>query len=587
MTNCLSRRVTVAILAATVMAVVAITAIISVRDPDRSSVATANLWITTPDQALLLARQPPVPLTFSNPAPDSVVVTVDPHRRFQSVDGFGASFTDSSAWLLATKLSGEQRRKVMSSLFDPVIGAGLSYLRQPMGSSDFALERYTYDDMPAGLNDPSLASFSIAADERYVLPLLRQAIRLNPRLKVMATPWSPPAWMRTGDSILRSDGGTLRPEYYEAYAWYFVKFVQAYAAAGVSVDAVTVQNEPVASPGPAPGMEMSPQEQAAFIAHLGPALRAAGLNTRLFALDHNWNQAPYAKSVLADPKAAQYVDGTAFHCYGGDPSMQGDIHDAFPSKSINVTECSGGEWSPDFGESLRWTVEQLLIGSLRNWASTVLMWNIALDDRHGPTNGVCTNCRGLVTVDAATGAVRYNPEYYALAHAARVVEPGAVRIETHASGTDIKDVAFQNADGSFGLVTLNTAPAPRTLSVRAGTRSLTTSLPAGAVASFRWNNENPTAAAPGENAYGTRPFGEPGTVQPGLVGRAGRAGRAGRGPRAGTSLAGARTRRPPGSSAGAPIPGRETQPAQQRLKIGYCSEMAGSRHSQFEIPYSV
>jgi glucosylceramidase len=440
-----------------------------------------RVWLTTPDQAHLLERRPDIAF---DEAPAPLSVQVDDRRQFQAMDGFGASFTESAA-VVMQGLTADARSEVMRRLFDPASGIGLSFLRQPMGASDFALDNYSYDDVPGGMSDLSLVAFSVARDDAAVVPLLREALGWNPQLAIMATPWSPPAWMKSSRSMI---GGTLDPAAHEAYAGYFVRFVQEFAARGIPVSTVTVQNEPHFSPTGYPGMLLSPAQEAEFIGrHLGPALAAAGIATRIMAFDGNWDGAPRALQVLADPVARPFVAGTAFHCYAGSPSRQQEVRARHPDKAIYVTECSGGGWSPDFATNLRWGVHTLLIEAVRNWASTVVTWNIALDQHSGPTNGGCQDCRGVVTVDTATGRVAYNVEYYVLGHASAFVCPGAVRVAStnHGEGS-VETVAFRNPDGSSVLVALNSGPEPLSFRVRWPDAGFRWTLPAGAVATFVW-----------------------------------------------------------------------------------------------------
>ncbi len=437
-------------------------------------------WVTTGDQTQLLSRQPD--LEFGDGAVP-LTVTVDDRQEFQQIVGFGASFTESAAVLVHDRLDAPERDQLMRRLFDRETGIGLSLLRQPMGASDFALGNYTYDDAPD--DDASLASFSVARDDAVVVPLLVEARRLNPRVQVIATPWSPPAWMKSGRSLI---GGTLEPASYEPYARYFVRFVQEYAARGIPVSAVTVQNEPHFSPPSYPGMLMAPTEEAEFVGrHLGPALDAAGTGTRVLAFDGNWDGAARAIAVLDDPVARQFLAGVAFHCYAGHPSQQDEVHDRHPDKAIYVTECSGGGWSPDFAANLRWGAQTLLIEAIRHWAGAVVLWNMALDQDGGPKNGGCQNCRGVVTVDTRTGRVGYNVEYYLLGHASKFVTPGAVRVASTSFGPgSIETVAFRKPDGGHVLIVLNWADERRDFGVRCSNRSFRSHLPAGAVATFCW-----------------------------------------------------------------------------------------------------
>ncbi len=468
---------------------------------------SARVWVTSADRAELMHDRGTV--AFGTGPSGELTITVDPSRTYQTMDGFGASITDSSAAVLY-RLDPAARERAMRSLFDPVRGIGVSALRQPIGSSDFTDEpHYTYDDMPAGQTDFALAHFSVAHDQAQILPLLRRAKALNPRLTVIATPWSPPAWMKTTDSLI---GGRLKddPRVYAAYARYFVKFVQAYRAAGVPVDFLTVQNEPQnRQPNAYPGMDLPVAQEVKLIEAVGPALRAAGLRTRILAYDHNWATHPgdiattppgedpetdYPYEVLDSP-AAKWVAGTAYHCYFGDPSAQTALHDAHPDKGIWFTECSGSHGPTDppakfFRDTLTFHARNITIGTTRNWAKTAITWNIALDAAGGPHNGGCDTCTGLLTLEA-DGTVSTNAEYYTIGHLSKFVRPGAVRIASTSFGTtgwngQIMDVAFRNPDGSTALVVHNENDDPRTFAVSVGGRSFDYTLPGGALATFTW-----------------------------------------------------------------------------------------------------
>lgn len=454
--------------------------------PEQSGAhGVVGVWLTTADQEHLLARQPDLALDSldGGAGADALTVSVDDHRDLQPMVGFGASFTESAAVLMHDRLGADVRAQVMRRLFDPEQGIGLSLVRQPMGATDFALDNYTYDDVPDA--DPELAAFSVARDDAAVVPLIVQARSLNPALAVIAAPWSPPAWMKSSRSLI---GGTLDPEAYDAYARYFVRFVSEYAERGIPVWAVTAQNEPHFEPSGYPGMLLPPEREAEFVArHLGPALAAAGTGTRVFAFDGNWDGTEHALRVLGDPGAHPYLAGAAFHCYAGDPTRQDEVHQRHPDKTILVTECSGGGWSTDFGANLRWGVHTLIVEAVRHWASGVVLWNMALDQDGGPRNGGCEDCRGVVTVDTDTGGVEYNVEYYVLGHASRFVAPGAVRVASTTYGAgSIESVAFRNPDGTRALVVLNSAAEAETFAVACADGSFGYRLPAGAVATFTW-----------------------------------------------------------------------------------------------------
>jgi glucosylceramidase len=374
-----------------------------------------------------------------------------------------------------------------------------------MGASDFvAGPHYTYDDVPAGRTDFAMRRFSIAHDRAQILPLLREALRLNPALKVMATPWSPPAWMKTNDSLV---GGRFIDDarVYSAYARYFVKFVDEYRRAGVPIDALTLQNEPQNRfPSAYPGMDFRDTEEARLVKAVGPALQRAGLGrTKLLGFDHNWTLHPndggpaddpanpnYARDLLSDPGAARWLAGTAFHCYSGDPSAQTAPHDAFPAKDIYFSECSGSQSADPattFRDTLHWHTANLTVGAVRNWAKTVITWNLALDPSGGPHNGGCGTCFGVVTIDPATGKATPTADYYVLGHVTRFVRPGAVRIGSTTGAGTVQDVAFRNPDGSVVLLAVNDdwdgGPA-QAFNVTLGGRTFSYALPPGAVATF-------------------------------------------------------------------------------------------------------
>jgi glucosylceramidase len=443
-----------------------------------------GVWLTTPDQSKLLSKEEE--LSFSNKEHSvETTIQVDETITYQQMEGFGASLTDSSAWLIDKKLNSEQREKLMNALFDHQEGIGISYLRVPMGSSDFALQNYTYNDLPDRETDPDLEQFTIEYDKNYIIPTLKEAHKINPDLKIMGSPWSPPAWMKTSGSLI---GGKLKDDAYDPYAQYFARFVKAYEAEGLLIDAITVQNEPHHEPTGYPGMRMEPDEQANFIKnHLGPVFKNEKINTKIIAWDHNWDEYYYPIEVLNDPEANKYISGSAFHGYAGDVINQQYVHDEHPDKDIYFTESSGGEWASNFGDNLKWDVQTLIIGATKNWAKTVLKWNLALDESFGPINGGCADCRGFVTINQETGDVDYNVEYYSFGHSSKFVKSGAYRIESNGIGNgSILHVAFMNPDQSKVLVALNTYQEDQTFTVQMDTQSFTYTLPAGAVATFVW-----------------------------------------------------------------------------------------------------
>jgi len=424
-------------------------------------------------------------LQFSSAPPSNLTIRVDESRTYQQIDGFGASITDSSAWLLSHKLTATQRNAVLKQLFDTKQGIGLAILRQPMGSSDFSLADYSYDDMPPGESDPQLKHFTIDRDRQYIIPVLREALAVNPKLKIIASPWSPPGWMKTSGSMI---GGTLLPSSFAPLARYFVRFVQSYEAAGVPIFAVTPQNEPRNIPADYPGMGMTAEEQATFVReHLGPAFRDAHLKTKIMIFDHNWDMIDFPDMILSDSKAAEFSAGTATHCYGGGPEAQTKLHDHFRAKDIWLTECSGGEWQKG---NLLVAQASLIIETTRNWGKSVVLWNLALDQNHGPHLGGCTDCRAVVTIDHSSSPTTVTPtvDFTALAHASKFVAPGALRIDSNSSEeSPLKHVAFRNPDGSIVLLVLNPATTAITFTFAWQGQSATYALQPGAVVTFHWS----------------------------------------------------------------------------------------------------
>jgi glucosylceramidase len=469
-----------------------------------ASAQSVSVYQTTPDMLEALSQR--AALHFSakaDPAATEPLITVDDSQRFQEIDGFGASLTDSAAWLFAKKLPPAQVDAAFKTLFSRKGGIALSFLRQPVGSSDLAVTFYSFDDLcqqdkkacttPPGVTDPTLSHFSLAHDQEYILPLLKKALAINPSIHVMLTPWSPPGWMKTTGSMLGASGdekikSSLKPEFYPAFAAYLVKTIQGYQAAGVPVWALSVQNEPLYPPPTYSGTLMLASEQAALFGDaLAPALAAAHLSPKVMAYDHNWDRPDYPETVLKDPKAGALAAGTAWHHYGGDPSVMTKFHEEFPQKDEWVTESSGGTWQKGnvFDEEAA-----ELIAVTRNWSKAYVLWALATDQNHGPVVGGCDTCRGLVTIDLTDPSrpqVKPELDYYVLGHASKFLLPGAVRIASdEPAGTKLKDVAFRNPDGAVVLYTLNASSDSQNLRIGFHGKTTATTLPAGAVATFVW-----------------------------------------------------------------------------------------------------
>ncbi|MGH9599936.1 MAG: glycoside hydrolase family 30 protein [Terracidiphilus sp.] len=438
----------------------------------------------------------------------SAVISVNDAEQFQPIDGFGASLTDAAAWLFAKKLPPNLTDSTFDMLFGRRRGIALSFLRQPIGSSDLSATFYSYDDLcvqtttactaSVGAADANLAHFSLAHDQQYILPLLRKALAINPGIHIMITPWSPPGWMKTSGSMLGlapassapavRQPSTLRPEFYAVYANYLVKTIKGYQAAGVPVYALSMQNEPLYAPPTYAGMLMPAEQQAAFLANaLGPALAAAHLMTKVFVYDHNWDHPEYPQTVLSDPKARAYAAGIAWHHYAGNPDVMTKLHDEFPRMGEWETEASGGTWQK--GRIVPQEATEL-VAVMRNWARSYVLWALATDQNHGPHVGGCGQCRGVVTLDLEdpqNPRVRPEPDYYVLGQASKFVYPGAVRIaSTEPAGTELKDVAFRNPDGTIVLYTVNAGTDSQLFRIRFHGKTVATILPAGTVATFVW-----------------------------------------------------------------------------------------------------
>ena len=457
------------------------------RAAEQPAPADVSVWITTAGHTRALA--PSAPARFAGRASARPQIVVDDTQRFQEIVGFGASLTDSSAWLIQHKLDARQRDALLEELFGREgNGLGLSFSRLTIGASDFSRHHYSLNDTPDGTPDPDLKHFSIDQNRGDVIPVARAMLAINPQLKIMASPWSAPGWMKDSNSLIQ---GRLLPQYYDAFSRYLLRYVDAYAAEGIPIFALTVQNEPDYEPKDYPGMRLNAPARARLIGdHLGPMIARRGSGPLIFDWDHNWDKPEEPMGVLSDPVAGNYVDAVAWHCYGGDVAAQSPVHDAFPDKDAYMTECSGGDWEPVRSGGLPLQMKNIIIRSMRHWARGALFWNLALDENNGPYAGGCHTCRGVVTIDSRTGEIPRTDEYYALAHASRFVRPGAHRIASSGPTDDLDNVAFRNADdGSLVLLVSNSAIQPRRFSVAHGERRFAYTLPARSVATFVWRSD--------------------------------------------------------------------------------------------------
>ncbi len=451
--------------------------------PPPAAVNEVDFWLTKGDETVLLQRQN-VTLNFSSPANNFPTIDLDTTQKFQEIDGFGYTLTSGSATLI-NGLSANMKANLLQELFGTSAGSiGVSYLRVAIGASDLSAEVYSYNDLPAGQTDPTLSSFSLDKDRAGgtgVIPLLKEILLINPQIKIMGSPWSPPVWMKTNGSSI---GGSLLPQYYDVYAQYFVKYIQGMQAEGIRIDAITPQNEPL-HPGNNPSLLMTAEQQRDFIKNsLGPAFQAAGITTKIVAYDHNCNHPEYPLTILADPAARAFVDGSAFHLYEGDISALSQVHNQYPEKNVYFTE----QWTGSTGTfkgDLNWHLKNVIIGSMRNWSRNALEWNLANDPNFGPhTDGGCTQCKGALTVIGSSSVVR-NVSYYIIAHAAKFVPAGSIRVASN-TVANLSNVAFITPSGKKVMIVLNETNSPQTFNVRFKGKLMQATLPASAVGTYTW-----------------------------------------------------------------------------------------------------
>ncbi len=438
-----------------------------------------SYWLTKGDRSSLLEKGT-MPLAFGTSANMFAKIIVDTTQTYQTMDGFGYTLTGGSAQVMQS-LPAAGKDALLRQLFSTEgNGIGISYLRLSIGASDLNASVFTYDDVPAGQTDVNLQQFSLAPDKAELIPLLKQILSINPAIKIMGSPWTAPLWMKTNNN---SVGGKLKPEYYSTYAAYFVKYIQAMKAEGIVIDAITPQNEPLHG-GNNPSMEMSAAEQTEFIKnHLGPAFKAANISTKIIIYDHNADRPDYPLAVLNDPAAKPFIDGSAFHLYGGDISALSQVRNAHPDKNIYFTE----QYTPSngsFGGDLSWHVRNLIVGAPRNWSKTVLEWNLANNQAIGPnTPGGCTVCLGALTIGGSN--VVQNVGYYIIAHASKFVPAGSVRINSNLIN-NLQNVAYKTPDGKKVLIVLNDNNSFQSFNIQFKDKWVTTSLEAGAVATYVW-----------------------------------------------------------------------------------------------------
>ena len=445
----------------------------------------ATVWLTMPDRSSLLAKEPNK-VDFQTPTsqPSGPLIVVDEKQTLQTIDGFGFALTGGSAELLM-RMTPDKRHALLEELFGTTgDDAGVSYLRLTIGSSDMNERVFTYDDLPSGQTDPKLKHFQLGPDLADVVPVMQEILKINPAIKILGTPWSAPSWMKTNDD---PKGGKLNREYYDAYARYLALYVKAMKKHGITIDAITPQNEPL-NPKNTPSMVMTAEEEESFLkTSLGPVFRQKHIKTKIILYDHNCDRPDYPLTILADAEAAKYADGSGFHLYGGTIDALTTVHDAHPEKNLYFTEQMVID-RPGKGPELRISEPEakIVIGALSNWSRNVLLWNLTADASFGPhtSNGGCPICEGAITIDGDT--VTRNLAFYTIAQISRFVPPGSVRIASAATGDVPEHVAFRTGDGKLVLLVANTSGSKQDFQISSRGKVASISLPSGAVATYVW-----------------------------------------------------------------------------------------------------
>jgi glucosylceramidase len=443
---------------------------------------TASLWLTKADRSALFQKQADVLPFKADGKTADLTIAVNDKETYQPIDGFGFALTGGSAMHIV-RMSADSRAALLKNLFATSDNnIGVSYLRLSIGSSDLNEKVFSYDDTPAGQTDPSLKHFDLGPDKLDVIPVMKQILAINPAIKILGSPWSPPAWMKTNED---TRGGRLKPEYWGTYAKYLVKYIQGMKAQGINIDAITIQNEPL-HPGNNPSLLLVAPDEGAFIKNdLGPAFKAAGIKTKIILYDHNADRPDYPISILNDAVARKYIDGSGFHLYGGNIEALSDVHNAHPDKNIYFTEQMVVEPENQSTINITNPVKRLIIGATRNWSRNVLEWNLAADPEYKPytDRGGCPSCQGAVTIDK--NEVKKNIAYYSIAHASKFVRPGSVRVASN-NLDKLPNVAFKTPDGKKVLIVANTGNAALDFNIKYQGKTLAAHLDQGSVGTYIW-----------------------------------------------------------------------------------------------------
>ena len=439
--------------------------------------AQAIQYITKGDKTILLQKQT---VAATKVQPSSITIEVDAQKTLQSMEGFGFALTGGSATLIDA-LPIDKKTALLKELFGAGSeNLGISYIRVSMGASDLDATVFSYCDLPKGETDPELKHFNLSQDTLHLIPIIQAALKLNPRLKIMASPWSPPVWMKSNGFSM---GGHLLKQYYDSYALYFSKYIKAMKAKGINIHSLTMQNEPEHG-GNNPSLLMDAEEQKVFLRdHLGPLLAKEQIKTEVILYDHNADHPNYPISILDDPKAKAYATGSAFHLYLGNESALSKVHDAHPDKKLYFTEqWTGAKGS--FDGDLFWHTEHIVIGTINNWSNAVIEWNLAANAQYEPhTPGGCTECKGALTIQG--DVITRNVSYYIIGHVSKFVPAGSKRIESKTSSDLIKTSSFILPNGKKATIILN-AGSSNNVSLKNKQQTYSITLPAGSVSTIVW-----------------------------------------------------------------------------------------------------
>ncbi|HPF50948.1 MAG TPA: glycoside hydrolase family 30 beta sandwich domain-containing protein [Draconibacterium sp.] len=430
----------------------------------------------------------------SNMSPTTI--KLEPSTRYQEMDGFGAAVTGSTCYNLL-QMTSENRTKFLKETFSPTEGVGMSYIRISIGCSDFSLSEYTCCD------NMGIENFGLTAEENdYVIPILKEILAINPQIKILGSPWTCPRWMKVNNltdlqPFNSWTSGQLNPAYYADYATYFVKWIQAFKQQGINIYSITPQNEPL-NRGNSASLFMGWEEELGFVKnHLVPAFKAASLNTKIYLFDHNYNydnmaaQNDYPVKIYDAGIDDDLVAGAAFHNYGGDKAELLDVHEQYPERELIFTETSIGTWNDGRNLQVRLIddMREVALGTVNNWCKGVIVWNLMLDTDRGPNReGGCQTCYGAVDIDRSNySTITRNSHYYIIGHLSSVVKPGAVRIGTSGfADTGYYMSAFENTDGTYAVVLLNSTTSAKLITLDDGTHHFSYEVPAKSVISYRW-----------------------------------------------------------------------------------------------------